>query len=262
MSFTKRDEKKTMESIPRIEMNQELDEIMKETLVDSFKKYLLLKCINLKHPFTVNKHDNATFTLKWIEKHLNDEKLQPSENIYLNMFNRVRGDIDINFTTGMLDDKAFKRYFAWAVPNNEAIQEIVKYSPVIELGAGKGYWASLVVKNGGLINCYDKEPCKNHYCDGKHFFHEVKPGSIEVLNEYDAHALFICWPNYAGSFAFDALKAFKGDIFIYVGESEGGCTGNDDFFKELEKNWREIKQVRIPQWWGIHDYMVIYQQSR
>lgn len=46
----------------------------------------------------------------------------------------------------------FCRTYTWAIPSQKAIQSIVKFSEgerIIEIGAGKGYWAKLINSFGG-----------------------------------------------------------------------------------------------------------------
>lgn len=31
--------------------------------------------------------------------------------------------------------------FAWAIPDNRSLRIIAEFSPIVEIGAGKGYWA-------------------------------------------------------------------------------------------------------------------------
>lgn len=45
--------------------------------------------------------------------------------------------------------------FAWAVPSDAAIKLLTKFSPLVEMGAGKGYWAHLVQKQGGYVKPFD-----------------------------------------------------------------------------------------------------------
>ena len=47
------------------------------------------------------------------------------------------------------------RQFSFAIPNEETLKEIIKYSPLIEIGAGNGYWAYLIDKFGGDIIAFD-----------------------------------------------------------------------------------------------------------
>src|SRR5262249_51994941 len=47
------------------------------------------------------------------------------------------------------------RAYAWAVPDEEALRVCVKYSPLVEIGAGGGYWANLITQLGGKVHAYD-----------------------------------------------------------------------------------------------------------
>ena len=142
--------------------------------------------------------------------------------------------------------------YSYAIPNKEAIVTITKYSPIIELGAGTGYWARLLKKNECSIVCYDN---KSWGFRAKYF--KVKKGSYNVLPRYKRHTLFLCWPPYNSSFAYDCLSRYIGQYFLYIGEANGGCCGCDKFFELLNK-WNLIKEISIPQWNGIHDRLFIY----
>lgn len=154
--------------------------------------------------------------------------------------------------------------YAWAIPNEEAIETLVKYSPIVEIGAGTGYWASLVREAGGVIFPFDSAPPHKGTNAFRHKveFMAVLEGSVEVLDRFRDFTLFLCWPPYNESLAYNALKRFKGKYLIYVGEGAYGCNGTNEFFDELKENWKEIKTVRIPQWDGIHDYFEIYERKR
>ena len=53
-----------------------------------------------------------------------------------------------------------RRMYAWSVPCEEALRSIAQASPngVLELGAGTGYWASLLRSRGVPVACYDRVP--------------------------------------------------------------------------------------------------------
>src|SRR5579885_3340312 len=51
-------------------------------------------------------------------------------------------------------DYACERW-AWAVPDEKAIKTLVEHSPVVEIGAGTGYWARLATEAGGDVVAYD-----------------------------------------------------------------------------------------------------------
>ena len=151
--------------------------------------------------------------------------------------------------------------YSWAIPNEEAINVITKYSPVVEIGCGTGYWARLLVENGCEITPVDK------YIKNNPYEHEIKwthilEGDEDELTETPSDTnLFLCWPPYDEPIAYNCLKKFKGKYLIYVGENRGGCTATDDFFDELESNWEKIETVCIPRWAGIHDTLKVYKRK-
>jgi len=46
-----------------------------------------------------------------------------------------------------------------------------------------------------------------------------------------------------------------------VGEGSEGCTGDGNFFDLLEEEWEKIHSIDIPQWFGMHDYLVSYKRK-
>jgi protein-L-isoaspartate O-methyltransferase len=75
------------------------------------------------------------------------------------------------------------------VPNEEAIRQIAVLSPIVEVGAGLGYWASLIAKAGADIVAYDNAVNEHgqvkHYCNGEDYepFYKVTQGDAEAVVE-------------------------------------------------------------------------------
>src|SRR3990172_10543074 len=160
------------------------------------------------------------------------------------------------------------RKYSWAIPNDEALDKIALHSPIVEIGAGTGYWASLLKGRGADIKAYDSHPPNglpgsNPYRHGKMWF-SVKRGSFSVLAKHKNRALFLCWPPYNDPIAYDCLEAYEangGKTFIYIGESSYGCNGDENFHEMLKCKWSLIKMVDLPQWEGIHDNLFIYKRN-
>jgi hypothetical protein len=172
--------------------------------------------------------------------------------------------------------------FAWAIPNVEAlvcIHDVMKRRRVprlLELGAGSGYWAYELERLGGKVSklditCYDLPHQDEfdaagrragYYHFTKQWYHVRRPKSplVQQSRLMAAHnsALMLGWPNYASPFADHSLRDFTGNTFIYIGEGPYGCTGDDKFHARVNREWRRIETVDIPQFSGIHDYMSVY----
>jgi len=155
-------------------------------------------------------------------------------------------------------EELIKKY-SFAIPSEEALNLIAKYSPIIEVGSGGGYWAYCLKQLGVDILCFD---CKKEY---KHNVEhdkwcKARNRSEEISKDYPERTLFLCWASYNTPMAYNCIKAFKGKNLIYIGEEEGGCTANEDFYNYVGENFNLIKQLNIPQWLGIHDDLTIWER--
>ena len=180
----------------------------------------------------------------------------------LDLFNEIDGTKMYNFEK-LMDKPELSRYqlclnYAYAVPDITALNMIKSYGPIIELGAGKGYWAKLLNEIGTDIVAIDNLSWWKTF---EPFFN-VQQGDEKSILEHPDRTLFLCWPPFDTSFAHKCLKLYSGEYFIYVGESKGGCTGTKAFFNYLDKNFDEVECHRIPQWFGIHDFLTIYKRRQ
>lgn len=161
--------------------------------------------------------------------------------------------------------------YAWAIPDNDALALIARYAPVIEIGAGTGYWALLLRERGVDVLAYDIEPpTTDAHANSYHrnelavgtAWTEVLPGGPDMAAAHPERALFLCWPPYDEPMAAQCVRAYTGDTLIYIGEMAGGCTGDDDFHTLLATEWEERGRRWLPQWRGIHDGLFIYTRAK
>jgi len=151
--------------------------------------------------------------------------------------------------------------YAWAVPSEEALAALLALGPIVEVGAGKGYWAKLLRERGGDVIAYDKDPRQSQWVDRGEPWSEVLIGDEAAAAAHFERALFLCWPPYDTPFAARALDAYLGSggrRVAYLGEGTGGCTGDDAFHERLGTLGKP-RLVKVPQWPGIHDRLEIYE---
>ena len=186
-------------------------------------------------------------------------------NPYLDEFLAVDGSNYGSIHSFDHRSKLTKQY-AWAVPTERAVKLIVSLGPVVEIGAGNGYWASLIAGVGGDIIAFDEHPYDNRWCNGS--YHPIAVGGPEKAGEHPGRALFLCWPPYDTTFAHECLWHYVkagGQTLIYIGEGSGGCTGDDKFHEQIQDlcyngGWHRLDCVRLPQWAGIRDYLFVYRK--
>lgn len=157
-------------------------------------------------------------------------------------------------------DIGIKR-FGFAILTEDAIEILRLYAPILEVGAGTGYWAHEFIERGVDYVATDPEPCCKSYFKGSEQWVGIEPlSALDAVRKYPERALMFCWPTYADGWAAEALQAYTGSTVIYVGESDGGCTADDNFHHELNSHWDEEQVINIPQWRGIHDRIFIYRR--
>ena len=166
-----------------------------------------------------------------------------------------------NFS-GFLFRAEFVEKFSWAIPDVHSIMEIIKFAEgneILEVGAGNGFWSILIKTLGGIITSSD--PMISH-CDFNAFHKNFqKLDAVEAVKQNPTNVLFICWPSYQNPYAYEALKEFKGNKFIYIGEDKYGCCGSPLFFNLLNDEWELKKQIEIECWYTIHDRMEFYERK-
>lgn len=167
-----------------------------------------------------------------------------------------------------------KRY-SWAIPDLESLAMIQKHSPygVVEIGAGTGYWAYMLSQMEVDVVAFDSKPLSNKIVQGKrvdgsslanryceaNWFTVVTAGP-SIVKRFPNRTLFICWPPYQERLAYDALRFYRGNTFVYVGERMGGCCGDDRFFNRLHREWKQIDSCNLIQWEYLHDGMTVWRR--
>ena len=189
----------------------------------------------------------------------------------------------------------------FAVPSQEALDVVAKCSPLIEVGAGTGYWAALLQKAGADIIAYDAEPpslCGVGTSLGNRFFNhqftaveageavslfEAQPGARRTGAAHAGRALLMIYPENpahvdAGAYAsWDArcvgayLRA-GGQTVIYVGDRKETClsgglyawgeTSSAELHEVLAEKFMLAETVKLPNWPYIHADLTVWERRQ
>ncbi|MCU1644015.1 MAG: hypothetical protein JWN03_4290 [Nocardia sp.] len=176
---------------------------------------------------------------------------------------RARGSARLGYAQTIL-----QAVYAYAIPAPETLAWAAAFcrgGPVVELGAGRGYWAAQLAGAGLAVTAYDSEPpdrLGNVSFPGAAGQRDVWH-SVGDLAEYAAHdrsgqVLLLCWPpGWGNAMASQALADFTragGERLIFLGEPKGGKTGDDAFFDALAAGWElESEDAQYVSWWNLAD---------
>jgi len=203
------------------------------------------------------------------------EQLTPGENPFLDLVGVLVAGEPWRSSPGlarMLDLAARRRElastFSWAIPTEPALAVLARHAPLVECGAGMGYWSALLQSRGVDAIAYDLLPPGGesgnaYHRAGRRPWTEVRQASAAAAaRRHRERALFLCWPPYdddAASYA--ALRAYRGDVAIHVGERDEGATGSVRFHRELRLNWTLVEEVDLPHWPGLQDRLMVYRRN-
>jgi hypothetical protein len=200
--------------------------------------------------------------------------LGPGENPYLDLVARLGGG-DWALTPGVarvLDLSERRRelasLFSWAIPTDEAIDVIACYAPLVECGAGMGYWSALLRVRGVDVIACDLAPpggkARNPYHRrARRPWTEVRrASSVEAARRHSGRSLVLCWPPFDDDRAsYAALRAYRGDVVIHIGEPDEGATGSVRFHRELRLNWTLLEALDLPHWPRVRDRVMVYRRN-
>ena len=155
--------------------------------------------------------------------------------------------------------------YAWAIPSPEALELVAKHAPIVEVGAGTGYWAHLLEQMGVDVIAYDSNPPSEERWNGWHpdattwtTVHTADAGVAAA--KHPDRSLFICWPPREDPMAADALAAYEGDTVLYIGEWIGATCADIRFFELLDDEFEDVEGVLVPQWLGMNDRLLVFRR--
>lgn len=213
---------------------------------------------------------------------------QVERNLKLPVDNNPYGDIILTDPDITIDPVSYRlnapdsRYrdelvyeYAYAIPTYTTIEYLSLIDDIVEIGAGKGYWAYLLEQLGVDIIPYDQEPnapvpgvasTPEHepplVTDGFSTpFTDVELGNPIDLINHGERSLFICWPPQTTLMAWKSLDWYDdagGDTVLYLGEGPGGVTGNDSFFEKLFDTYQFARTVHNMSWGGYSDALHVF----
>ena len=137
------------------------------------------------------------------------------------------------------------------------IKKHIPKPKAIEVMSGNG-WLSYWLSQAGIeiIATTDNMSWSKQF-DFKSTPVEIeKLDCVEAVKKYkEANLVIMSWP-YMDSNAHKVIKSLRKDQWLlYIGESWGGCTADDAFFKYVERYCNSFESDFVfKQFQGIHDY--------
>lgn len=160
-------------------------------------------------------------------------------------------------------DEAIKRGM-WAIVTQSWVTNMADWidnRSVLEVMSGRGWLAKALSEQGVTITATDDFSWKIN--GHKPVFNVIKQNAWEAAKQSQDDLLLMSWPPYDDNTATRVIEAWGPDRpIIYIGEGEGGCNADDEFFRLFKSDLRQ-PDLWLPRWPHIHDYIQIgrYYQS-
>jgi hypothetical protein len=160
--------------------------------------------------------------------------------------------------------EAYIARFGFAVLTAPIVRALAPYAPLLEVGAGSGYWTYELKKAG--IDSIATDPGTGRYRNvgtsghWEEFWTPVERlTGPEAVAKYPTRTLLTVWPDLA-EWGAQTLLAFEGKLVLYGGEGPGGCTADDRFHALLEERFEQSEVIELPQFDGLHDELILYRR--
>ena len=167
--------------------------------------------------------------------------------------------------------------FAYAVPTEPCLRRIAELGPLVELGAGSGYWARCLSERGAAIRAFDRTlPADQRRKGGAFIQHfAIESGGPEAAADAlgAARSLLLCWPpgvsNRAevdagatptfSNMGLAALALFRGKHLVFFGERSDSF-GSPAFVAALDRQFLLERRETLPNLGTWRDAALFYRR--
>lgn len=149
------------------------------------------------------------------------------------------------------------RVYSWSIASRTALDwfaECLAGRGLLEVGAGSGYWASLLRARGVDVVATDAVTELNGYTDRFRYTEVAEATAVDAVRGHPERVLSLVWPPGGDPMAVEALRSYRGDALFYLGDRPGGLCADAAFGRELAQHW--VPRSRCPltlRWLGVGD---------
>lgn len=158
--------------------------------------------------------------------------------------------------------KLAQRY-AYVVPGDKTLAKLAALGPLVEMGAGTGYWAHRLRSIGVDIVAFDQAPVDgertNRYHPRTRPWTHVEEGDQTMLAGHADRGLFLCWPPWFSSLG-DCLAYYNGNTIACIGDGGYRTARLDNLHDSFTKVAAAPVRALDP-YPGIHPQLTIWKRT-
>jgi hypothetical protein len=153
--------------------------------------------------------------------------------------------------------------YAYVLPSDSILEILAGLGPLVEIGAGTGYWAHRLRSIGVDIVAFDHAPIDgertNRYHSHSQPWTNVEPGDQTVLSGHADRSLLLCWPPLFSSLG-DCLTYYCGDTVAYIGDG-GYRTARLDHLNEAFTKVATAPVRALDPYPGVQPWLTIWKRN-
>jgi hypothetical protein len=137
-------------------------------------------------------------------------------------FRESLDDVDIGDDDPAVDALAtLAQRYSYVFPDDRALSTLRDIGPIVEMGAGTGYWAYRLRAIGVDVVAFDTAPPDgerpNRYHEKTSTWTEVIAADHTILARYSNRALLLCWPPLFSNLG-ECLTYYSGNTVAVIGD--------------------------------------------
>ncbi len=158
--------------------------------------------------------------------------------------------------------------YSFTIPYHDILKKVCSRSPIVEIGAGSGYWARCLYEMGCDVIAFDSFPPGDNnpweWDKGNSWFddtwYNIIQGDETSAALYPERTLLLAWPMPMNLMAYNTLSGYMnagGSTVIYIGDPHPSSSGDEHFYNLLYRQ-KLLEEVELYSWPGINEKMLIY----
>ncbi len=150
--------------------------------------------------------------------------------------------------------------FGFSIPCAEVLGALQAYQPILEVGAGTGYWTALMRQRS--IDVIGTDPDDQGWWErvGQYDSQQIKLGARQALQRWPERTVFCSWPSYKETWFLQTLRVMQVGRYLILIE-EDSCA-DDKTWKYRDRNFELLTPIKVPAWPGMNDRCGVWRRER